>query len=349
MKLRKMSKKAKSFLIINTVLIIYIFMLSLGYSLYSQTLKISGSAGIDNPNLKICPFEMKEILSITGIDTNNQFRRYFAEYQDLNDSNVGIQSGAAHILDSYDKERNTYNFFSNNAILFPNDPHNGGNSLFGPYKTLSKPMYMIFENTTSYPLDVFHVKPDNVNSVMPTIPINYLDIRWYTTNNIQDINNIIQDDLDNLNFWNQLQPNSIFKDGNFDSVDNDGAGPYYSYSEFVENYNNNALVFPTYTVNNGEYLILGIKFSDIEIATWESWLGTGTSLDFYYPNRANDGLSFKFWDEKFNEESAFTVRMAFVDTRIAANYFIDLISYDLNEFYSNPRIYPYPVSWWRQT
>ena len=81
----RLSKKAKIFTIVNTILIIYIFSLTIGYSLFSEGLNITGSVTADNPDLNTCPLELREINtgeSVKGTLGSDGFERYFIEKSD---------------------------------------------------------------------------------------------------------------------------------------------------------------------------------------------------------------------------------------------------------------------------
>lgn len=89
MKLRKIGKKSLAFLIINTVLIIYIFTISIGYSFLSKSLNISGTASTYNPKLDFSPFEI-----VQPSFSDPDYRTYFFNYNFNNLDKFGAANEA---------------------------------------------------------------------------------------------------------------------------------------------------------------------------------------------------------------------------------------------------------------
>lgn len=326
MKLRKMNKKGKTFLIINTVLIIYIFMLSIGYSLYSQTLKISGSATTYNPDLEITPLKIVENTNIIIGGTIHEIfpiKRYFFNSLDINS-----EMGETTITDSYDKTSNTYNFIANSAHLFPSDSNNGlfdmGMSIG---RTLTRPMYLVFENTTAYPLDDFYIFKDSKNEAPMSSPTNSLMIKMGKATDIGDVLSIISEDESNDNSgWRSL-------------------GEEIPYDLCLEDKCN----IKTDTINNGEYLVIGFYFFDVKTALWDNWkpMEGGSIFDnIKVPNRDSDGVSLKVWDAKFSENSAVKIRMAF-DYQAQVEVLTHVME-NSGTYYNEPNLYHHSVSWWYQ-
>ncbi len=334
----KFSKKAKIFAVINTILIVYIFSLTIGYSLFSEGLKITGTINADNPDLSICPVELKETntgTSIIGTLGSDGFTRYFLEKQDYNllyIENSNDSTSPSSIIDFYDTNSNTYSFLTSNTNLYSNDSKNTTNTCIGnltcpikEYKTLSKPLYFILENKTAYTLENFIIKKDY--DILPNDPVSNFDIRWKKYTNLNEaIESIINSEND-IELFNSFT--SIFN-GYLTSGGSGSYGPYYSYNDF---YNLNQMTFSTDKIENNEFLVIAIHFNDIENASFN-----GNEIV-----REDDGISFKFWEEKFLEESAFKVRFAFTSYDNVKNFYNSNIS---NDFYLNPSSITYPISWW---
>lgn len=337
-------KKAKIFGIINTILIIYIFTLTIGYSFFKETLNISGTVSADNPDLGTCPLEMREINDGTPMKSklgSDGFRRYFAEKQDFNllygDSETNNITPSS-IIDFYDRQKNTYSFMASNLTLFPNDKNNKLNMctdtecLINEYKTLSKPIYFIFENTTAYPLENFVIKKDEKNDIIPKSPLENFDIRWAKYSTLTEALDAVKSPADEVATWNSFT--SIFN--NYLTPSGSGTyGSYYSYQSF---YDLSKMSFSTQTVNNGEFLVLGIHFNDVENAL------AGTFTADFDITREDDGISFEFWEEKFYTDSAFKMRFAFIKKSEVSNFYTNLS----NDFYTNPGNFEYPVGWWNK-
>lgn len=337
----RMSKKAKIFTIVNVILIIYIFSLTIGYSLFSEGLNITGTVSADNPDLNVCPLELREINtgeSIKGTLGSDGFKRYFLEKQDYNllyiENNTNNTSPSS-IIDSYDTTNNIYNFLASNETLYPSDTKNTNNMCsdntcsINEYKTLSKPIYFIFENKTAYPLENFVIKKDEENDVVPAFPISNIDIRWKKYTSLSEAIESVVNSSNEVDTWNSFE--SIF--GSYLTSNGEGTyGPYYNYQDF---YNLNQMSFTTDKIDNGQFLVMGISFNDVNTAIYD-----GTSI-----SRGDDGISFKFWEEKFTTNSAFKMRYAFTSYENIRNFYTTNIS---SEFYSNPSNYTFPVSWWKK-
>lgn len=340
----RIGKKVKIFGIFNIIIIIYIFTLTIGYSFFTETLNITGLVTADNPDLSVCPLEIREINNgnpMIGTLGSDGFKRYFIERQDYNllyVNNDSNNTSPSSIIDFYDRDNNTYSFLANNLLLFPNDENNNvnvckeGNCLIREYKTLSKPMYFVFENTTAYPLEDFVIKKDSVNDIVPKTPLENFDIRWAKFSSLQEVLNTVESSNSEIDTWNNFT--SIFN--NYLSSTGSGTyGPYYSYLQF---YNLSKMSFSTKTINTGEFLVLGIRFNDVENGTWDNWT---VDSDI---NREDDGVSFEFWEEKFTPDSAFKMRFAFVGESKISNFYMNVS----DDFYANPKNYSYPVNWWKK-
>lgn len=338
----RLSKKAKIFTIVNTILIIYIFSLTIGYSLLSENLNITGTVTADNPDLNICPLELREINageSAKGTLGSDGFKRYFLEKSDydlLYTENINDNISPSSIIDSYDAENNLYSFLASNEVLYPSDKKNTNNMCsddkvcpINEYKALSNPIYFIFENKTAYPLENFVIKKDEENDVTPAFPLTNIDIRWkkYTSYN-EAIESVTKAE-NNVDTWNEFK--SIFE--NYLTSKGEGTyGAYYAYEDF---YNLNQMSFKTDTIDNGQFLVIGMSFNDVAEATYDSET----------ISREDDGISFKFWEEKFTTNSAFKMRYAFTSYQNVKSFYTSNIS---GEFYTKPLSYTYPISWWNK-
>lgn len=333
----RLSRKTKIFAVVNTILIVYIFSLTIGYSLLGEKLKITGSANADNPDLSICPINLNTTNmgnAVIGTLGSNGFERYFLEKQDYNllyIENEKDSIAPSSIIDFYDNDINTYSLLVSNTNLYSNSSKNILNtcseSLSCPineYKTLSKPIYIVLENETSYPLEKFIIKRDY--DILPNYPVSNIDIRWKKYNSLSDITNDIINSSNDIDLYNSF--NSIF-DGTITSSGNGTYGNYYSYSDF---YNLNQLSFETDKIEYEQFIVLAVYFGDIENASYKEDEIT----------RDDDGISFKFWEEKFSEESAFKIRFAFTSYDNVKGFYDENVN---AEFYSNPSNYTYPVSW----
>lgn len=340
----KIGKKAKIFTMINIIIIIYIFTLTIGYSFFKETLNIVGTVSADNPDLGTCPLVMREInngSTMLGTLGSDGFKRYFLEKQDydlLYTSNPNNTTVSSKIIDFYDSDNNIYSFLSSNLVLYPNDENNNLNlceensCLINEYKTLSKPMYFVFENTTAYPLENFIIEKDTENDITPKSPLENFDIRWAKFDSISSVIDTVKNQSDDVSVWNNFT--SIFN--NYLTTTGTGNyGSYYSYSDF---YNLTKMSFSTQTINTGEFLVIGIYFNDVEQARFDNWPSD------YEISREFDGLSFKFHEEKFESSSAFKMRFAFISESQVSNFYLNIP----NGFYSNLSGYSYPVDWWQK-
>lgn len=323
MKLRKIGKKSLAFLIINTVLIIYIFTISIGYSFLSKSLNISGTASTYNPKLDFSPFEIVENTDFGLEEILHEaypIRRYFFNYLDIN-NNVSSLT----LIDSVDNDYKTYNLISSGLNLFPNDPNNEMNSAFVEGgQTLLYPLYIVFRNITSYPLDNFYVTSDTLNSSVADFPTDRLKIKLFKVSSVEEIRNFANEDVKDNRGWNGIK----------DEIE---------YSMCIDEVCN----IKTDTVGIDEYLVLGLFFYETKGATAVEWEPGDGFLDFSNPIRENDGISIKFWESKFSENSAFKIRIAFVDTNSEMEVLVHVME-NQNTYYAKPSSYHHPVDWWYQ-
>ena len=312
-----------AFLIINTVLIIYIFTISIGYSFLSKSLNISGTASTYNPKLDFSPFEIVENTD-SGLEEvlheAYPIRRYFFNYLDIN-NNVSSLT----LIDSVDDDYKTYNLISSSLNLFPNDPNNEMNNAFVEGgQTLLYPLYIVFRNITSYPLDNFYVTSDTLNSSVADFPTNSLKIKMFKVSNIEEILEISNNDEYDNSGWSSISQDAI------------------DYDLCVSNKCN----FKTETVGIDEFLVLGLYFEEIKDATTKWRTIESLLLVDSIPDREDDGISLKFWDAKFSENSAIKIRIAFLDEN---KFYNDLGQISaLSNYYDKPSSFHHSVDWWYQ-
>ncbi|MEE0699074.1 MAG: hypothetical protein U0M66_00490 [Bacilli bacterium] len=322
MKLRKIGKKSLAFLIINTVLIIYIFTISIGYSFLSKSLNISGTASTYNPKLDFSPFEI-----VQPSFSDPDYRTYFFNYNFNNLDKFGAANevwGRLWKINSFDNDYKTYNQIIDSIMLFPNDPNNTIDSSLHFDEFLLNPIYIVFKNITSYPLDNFYVTEDTLNSSVADFPTNSLKIKMFKVSNIEEILEISNNDEYDNSGWSSISQDAI------------------DYDLCVSNKCN----FKTETVGIDEFLVLGLYFEEIKDATTKWRTIESLLLVDSIPDREDDGISLKFWDAKFSENSAIKIRIAFLDEN---KFYNDLGQISaLSNYYDKPSSFHHSVDWWYQ-
>ncbi len=342
---QNLKKNKKVLNMISIVLIIYIFVLVIGYSFFRESLKISGNVSTDQP--KDCPFEVQDIAPLYTLQSGNSWMSiYNANHSEMTQlsklvlpvlSNIPM-AFMTHPFGFYDNNIDTLSFVINKLWLYNTT---SSNATMGGIDR--NPMYFVFKNTSARSLSDFKIKVDYDNQVGSSHepPLELFDIRYMVISDINDIKGITEADALNENkpsAWNDMQ--SAFKNSSLQSVSYFDSN-YYYYDEFQEGAE---IQFKTEPIGTNEYLVLGFQLPQRH----------DTSKEEVDANWKNYYMTFKFWPSTFSEESAFHVRMKFDDGTELNNYGTQIVDtlgggsktvQDVyKEFLANPSLVPSP--WW---